>query len=174
VRARNVPDDVLRLLPANGGVVMVNWVPGFINQASWDWSASRAGEEARLKAIHRASAAAVEAGLKEWDAVHPRPPVTVKDVADHVDRVARIAGHDHVGIGADLDGIDATPEGMTGVDAYPVLFAELIRRGWSDADLAKLAGGNVLRVLRAAEATARTLKDQPPEMTRLEVTPTAP
>jgi membrane dipeptidase len=165
---RNVPDDVLRLLPANGGVVMVTWVPGFISQRVWDWSANRSGEEARLKAIHRASQATVEAKLKEWDERNPRPATGVADVADHIDHVARVAGHDHVGIGGDLDGIPYTPTGLEGVEAYPRLFAELIRRGWSDANLAKLAGGNVLRALRGAEATARSVKELPPSMAVLE------
>jgi membrane dipeptidase len=165
---RNVPDDVLRLIPANGGVVMVTWVPGFISQRVWDWSANRSGEEARLKAIHRASQATVDAKLKEWDARNPRPGTSVTDVADHIDHVARVAGHDHVGIGGDLDGIPYTPTGLEGVEAYPRLFAELIRRGWSDANLAKLAGANVLRALRGAEATARSMKDVSPSMAVLE------
>jgi membrane dipeptidase len=169
--SRNVPDDVLRLLPANGGVVMVNLVPGFISKAVWEWSATRAGEEARLKAIHRASKAAVADGLKSWEAAHPQPPTDVRTIADHVEHVARVAGHDHVGLGADYDGIDSTPTGMGGVDAYPLLFAELIRRGWSDGDLAKLAGGNILRVLRGAEATARAMKDVPPAMDKLPPAP---
>ncbi|GLR48230.1 dipeptidase [Sphingomonas astaxanthinifaciens] len=170
---RNVPDDVLRLLPANGGVVMVNWVPGFISQPVWTWTADRAGEEARLKAIHRSSQAAVDAGLKAWDAAHPRPATGVREVADHIEHVVRVAGYDHVGIGADLDGIPYTPTGLEGVETYPLLFAELIRRGWSDANLAKLAGGNILRALRGAEATARSMKDIPPSMATLEVKPAA-
>jgi membrane dipeptidase len=165
---RNVPDDVLRLLPRNGGVVMVNFVPGFISQAVWDWSANRAGEEARLEAIHRASKAAVEAGLKTWEAAHPRPLTDVRTVADHIEHVARTAGYDHVGIGGDFDGIDSTPSGLEGVETYPRLFAELIRRGWSDANLAKLAGRNVLRAMRGAEAVAKQMKDQPASMATLE------
>jgi len=157
---RNVPDDVLRLLPANGGVVMVNFVPGFLSDAVWRWGADRSAEEARLKALHRASKAEVEAGLKAWDAAHPAPAVSVADVANHIDHIARVAGHDHVGIGGDFDGIDSTPRDLTGVQDYPRLFAELIRRGWSDQDLAKLAGGNVLRVLRRAEAVAASMKNE--------------
>ena len=168
---RNVPDDVLRLLPANGGVVMVNWVPSFINAARLQHDAAKAGEEARLKTLNRASTDAVKAGVKAWEAAHPAPPVTVKDVADHIEHVAAIAGHDHVGMGADLDGIEDTPEGLTGVQAYPLVFAELIRRGWSNADLAKLAGGNVLRALRGAEATARAMRDVPPAMDKLPPAP---
>jgi membrane dipeptidase len=158
---RNVPDDVLHLLPANGGVVMVNFVPPFLSDAVWQWGAEQSAEEARLKAIHRASKAEVEAGLKAWTAAHPRPPVTVANVADHIEHVAKVAGYDHVGIGGDLDGIPFTPDGLTGVQAYPLLFAELIRRGWSDANLAKLAGGNVLRAMRRAEAVAASMKDEP-------------
>ena len=158
---RNVPDDVLRLLPANGGVVMVNFVPDFISDAVWHWGAEKNAEEARLKAFHRNSTAEVAAGLKAWEAAHPRPPVTVTTVADHIEHVAKVAGYDHVGIGGDLDGIPYTPTGLTGVQDYPNLFAELIRRGWSDQNLAKLAGGNVLRVLRRAEAVAASMKDEP-------------
>jgi membrane dipeptidase len=161
---RNVPDDVLRLLPANGGVVMVNWVPGFVSPARLQHDAAKAAEEARLKTMIRNDTAAVKTGVKAWEASHPAPEVTVRDIADHIDHVAKVAGHDHVGVGADLDGIDSTPTGMTGVETYPRLFAELIRRGWNDADLAKLAGGNILRALRGAEATAASMKNVPPSM----------
>ena len=164
---RNVPDDVLRLLPANGGVVMVNWVPGFLSPGVWRWDGLRAAEEARLKSIHRASTAAVAEGVIVWQAANPRPAVSVKEVADHIEHVARVAGHDHVGIGADLDGIPYTPTGLEGVETYPTLFAELIRCGWSDADLAKLAGGNVLRALRRAEAVAKSLSGQPAALDKL-------
>ena len=123
---RNVPDDVLRLLPANGGVVMVNFVPSFLSEAVWRRGAERSGEEARLKAIHRASKADVEAGLKAWDAAHPAPVVTAVDVANHIEHIARVAGYDHVGIGGDFDGIDSTPQDLDGVEDYPNLFAELI------------------------------------------------
>ena len=139
---RNVPDDVLKLLPANGGVVMVNWVPSFLSPARRQHDATRAAEEGRLKALIRNDSKKVEAELTAWDQAHPAPAVTVKDVADHIDHVAATAGHDHVGIGADLDGIPDAPQGLDGVQSYPLLFAELIRRGWSDANLAKLAGGS--------------------------------
>jgi membrane dipeptidase len=150
---------------------MVNIVPGFISQEVWTWSADRNGEEARLKAIHRASNAAVETGLKAWEAAHPRPATDVRIVADHIEHVAKVAGHDHVGLGGDFDGIPYTPTGLEGVESYPVIFAELIRRGWSDADLAKLAGGNLLRVMRRAEAVAASMKDVPPAMDKLPPAP---
>jgi membrane dipeptidase len=168
---RNVPDDVLALLPANGGVVMVNFVPGFLSQDVWNWAAARSAEEARLKAVHRESSEAVKAGLKVWDGAHPSPVVTVANVADHIEHVAKVAGYDHVGIGGDFDGIDATPQDLTGVQDYPKLFAELIRRGWSDENLAKLAGGNILRVMRRAEAVAASLKNEPPAMSPVDEAP---
>lgn len=164
---RNVPDDVLRLLPARGGLVMVTIVPGFISKDVWDWSARRAGEAARLEQVHRASKAAVADGLKAWEAANPRPATDVTTVADHIEHVARVAGYDHVGIGGDYDGIPYTPTGLEGVDAYPRLFAELIRRGWSDANLAKLAGGNAIRALRGAEATARAMRTEKPALDKL-------
>ena len=133
----------------------------------WRWDALRSAEEARLKSIHRASSAAVDAGVKAWEAANPRPAVPSTQVADHIDHVARVAGHDHVGIGADLDGIPYTPTGSKASKPIPLLFAELIRRGWSDANLAKLAGGNVLRALRGAEATAAAMQNQPPSLETL-------
>ena len=168
---RNVPDDVLQLLPANGGVVMVNFVPDFISDAVWKWGAEKNAEEARLKAFHRNSTAEVKAGLDAWVAAHPRPVTNVGTVADHIEHVAKIAGYDHVGIGGDMDGIDSTPVDLTGVQDYPRLFAELIRRGWTDANLAKLAGGNVLRVLRRAEAVAASMKNEPAAMSPVDEAP---
>jgi membrane dipeptidase len=168
---RNVPDDVLRLLPANGGVVMVNFVPDFISNDVWKWSAERSAEEARLKAFHRNSKAEVEAGLKAWDTAHPRPVVTVSTVADNVEHIVKVAGYDHVGIGGDMDGIPYTPQGLEGVQDYPNLFAELIRRGWSDENLAKLAGGNVLRALRRAEAVAASMKNEPAALSDVDTAP---
>jgi len=162
---RNVPDDVLRLLPANGGVVMVNFVPSFLSKDVWEWSARKDGEEARLKAVHRSSKATVAAELKKWEAANPRPATDVRTVADHIEHVARVAGHDHVGLGGDYDGIAYTPTGLEGVETYPVLFAELIRRG-SDENLAKLAGGNVLRALRRAEGVAREMQSVQPSLAK--------
>ncbi len=164
---RNVPDDLLRLLPANGGVMMVTFVPAFLSPEFWAWGRERSAQEARLKSLYSFSKDAVTKGLKDWEAANPPPQLSVAKVADHIDHVARIAGHDHVGIGGDLDGIDFTVPGLGGVDGYPLLFAELIRRGWSDANLAKLAGGNFLRTLRTAEATAAAMKGVPPSLDKL-------
>ena len=164
---RNVPDDVLRLTATNGGVVMVNFYPPYVSDAFRKWNAEEAAEEARAKSLFNGRPEQREAAIAAWKAANPAPRVTVSDVADHVDHVARVAGYDHVGIGGDLDGIEVAPEGLGSVAGYPLLFAELIRRGWSDRNLAKLAGGNVLRVMRQAEAVAASMKDEPPATARL-------
>ena len=165
---RNVPDEVLRQLPANGGVIMITFVPSFVSPQDWAWARERSAQEARLKSLYSFSTKRQADELKKWEQANPAPPVTVSDVADHIEHVVRVAGHDHVGIGGDLDGIDRTVSGLGGVETYPNLFAELIRRGWNDRNLAKLAGGNILRVMRQAEAVAASMKDQPASMAVLE------
>ncbi len=160
---RNVSDAVLRRVAANGGVVMVNFAPDYVNEAIWKWSADRDAEKARIARMYTGrSQADIEGAIETWIKAHPEPQATVAQVADHVDHIASIAGHDHVGIGGDLDGIPDTPVGLTGVQDYPNLFAELIRRGWSDDNLAKLAGGNILRVLRQAETVSKSMSAEPP------------
>ena len=155
---RNVPDGVLSLVKANRGVVMVTFVPGFISDARNAHSAARAGERARLAALYVGQPDRAMAGLAAWDKANPPPAVGLTAVADHIDHVAKVCGVDCVGIGGDFDGIPEAPAGLEGVDKYPDLFAELARRGWSDEDLGKLAGGNALRVLREAEAVAKKLQ----------------
>lgn len=159
---RDVPDDVLRLVRANRGVVMVNFYPAFVSPARWHWNADRDGEKARLRTLFPGDPDAAKAGLARWEAAHPRPAVTLAMVADHVDHIAAVCGHDCVGIGSDFDGIDEVPQGLEDVSTYPRLFEELARRGWSDDDLAKLAGGNILRVMREAEAVATRLQQKGP------------
>jgi len=165
---RNVSDEVLRLVAANGGVVMVNYAPNYVSDAYRRWSADRAAEKTRLNAppfaglyIGEPDKAAV--ALAEWDKAHPKPKVTLSQVADHVAYIAKVAGIDHVGIGSDFDGVDnELPEGLGGVESYPALIAEMLRRGWSDADAAKLAGGNVLRVMEQAEKVAASMRNELP------------
>ncbi len=164
---RNVPDEVLARLPGNGGVVMINFFPGYVSEKVRLWNIERAGEDAELDALNIGDSKRSDESLAAWDKAHPRPIVTIAEVADHIDHVIKIAGHDHVGIGGDLDGITSTPVGLEGVQGYPLLFAELIRRGWSDADLAKLAGGNLLRVMRRAEAVARSMGGEAPALDEL-------
>lgn len=162
-KPRNIPDPLLRAIARNGGVVMVNFYPAFLSKAWDDWDNART---AFLKTNGLPGAppgARSTPALAAWTQEHPEPRVDVGTVADHVEHVARIAGHDHVGIGADYDGISGNgPVGMKGVDSYPLLFAELARRGWSDSDLAKLSQGNVLRVMERVETTARQLASTPP------------
>lgn len=160
---RNVSDDVLALVAKNGGVVMVNFYPGYVTTAGADWNSDYQAEVARGNAppfagryIGQPERAAQ--ALEAWTKLHPAPAVTLAMVADQVDYIRKVAGVDHVGIGADLDGVPSTPAGLDGVDKYPKLFEELARRGWSDAELSKLASGNILRVLRANEAVAKQLQ----------------
>ncbi len=147
---RNVPDSILRRLRTNGGVVMVTFVGSFISNPMRDWANSADSMRTALQASGRSQAEMREA-FRAWREAHPQPQATVADVADHVEHVRDVAGIDHVGLGGDYDGTTGLPVGMEDVTGYPVLFAELIRRGWSDADLRKLAGENILRVLREVE-----------------------
>ena len=157
---RNVSDDVLRLLRRNGGVVMVNFATPYISDAVRRWSAESAAQKTRLNAppynglaIGQPEKAA--ALYAEWLAAHPRPAVRLSEVADHIDHIAKVAGVDHVGIGSDFDGVGGQlPDGLQDVSTYPALLAELLRHGWRDADVAKVAGGNVLRVMEASERVA--------------------
>lgn len=160
---RNVPDDLLRLIAANGGVVMVNVYPAFLSDNWRAWDKARGAEAKRLGVPGDLHGAKSPQALAAWDRAHPEPRVTVADVANHVEHIARVAGRDHVGLGGDYDGIGgAGPEGMKGVDGYPLLLAELARRGWSDADLSKLASGNLLRAMERVEAVAAASRGTPP------------
>ena len=151
---RNVTDAALDAIKANGGIVMVNFYPPYVLEAGRQWSAERDAAEARFKALNRGSPAAAKAALAQWDAAHPMPRGSIKDVADHIDYIAKRIGADHVGLGGDIDGIEVTIAGLEDVSKYPALFTELASRGWSQADLEKLASRNLLRVLKGAEAYA--------------------
>ncbi|MCM8558406.1 dipeptidase [Sphingomicrobium sediminis] len=159
---RNVPDDVLLRLKDNGGVVMVTFVPQFVNADVGAWSERRSAEIERLMEqypmVDGQPSEEGRAALDAWMEANPAPTATISDVADHIEHVAKVAGYDHVGIGGDLDGISMTVAGLDSVDDYPDLLAELVARGWSDENLAKLVGGNVLRVMREAEAVSRDMK----------------
>jgi membrane dipeptidase len=156
---RNVPDDVLRRLQRNGGVVMVTFIPAFVSQSVATW-------ELRLGELTTGKPADEAARLRaEYARATPKPVATLKDVADHIDHVRKMAGVNHVGIGSDFWGDPDMPTGLEDASRFPYLFAELIRRGWSDADLAKLAGGNMLRVMRGAEVSAARIQRQRPAST---------
>jgi membrane dipeptidase len=155
---RNVPDSILARMKQNGGVVMVPFVTAFVSKAVKANDDSLQAEIAALRQRYGTDTAAGRAELVRWQAAHPRPKATVAEVADQVEHVRRVAGVDHVGIGGDFDGISETVVGLEDVSTYPTLFAELAHRGWSDADLAKLASGNILRVLAEAERVSARLK----------------
>ena len=148
---RNVPDDVLRRLPQNGGVVMVGFVPYFATNEFAEWMAAGDAYWESLLAEHAGDRTAAQPAMQQWEREHSMPTVGVAAIADHIEHIRDVAGIDHVGIGSDFDGIAFTVSGLEDVAGYPRLFEELARRGWSDEDLAKLAGGNVLRVLGAAD-----------------------
>ncbi len=155
---RNVPDSILKRLPANGGVVMVTFVPGFISTEIMDYEKAAGEFRSTLRSIP--DSAERRSRWVQWRESHPRPQATIDDVADHIEHVRDVAGIEHVGIGSDFDGITETPVGLEDVSTFPALFAELIDRGWSDEELIKLAGGNVLRAFRAAEATSRAMQSE--------------
>jgi membrane dipeptidase len=165
---RNVPDSILARLEQNGGVVMVTFVPDFVSQEVADWAAVHDSLEKQLSLTVSDSTEA-RRQLDAWIAANPRPRASLAQVADHIDHVRKVAGASHVGIGSDFDGIENVVVGLEDVTTFPALFAELIRRGWSDGDLRKLAGENLLRVLRSSEATAARLqRDRPPSTRTIE------
>ncbi|MEU3545259.1 dipeptidase [Streptomyces longwoodensis] len=156
---RNIPDDVLERLPANGGVAMVTFVPKFVLQAAVDWTAA-ADDNLRAHGFHHLDGTAEAMKVHQaFEERHPRPVATVATVADHLDHMREVAGVDHLGIGGDYDGTAFTPEGLADVSGYPNLLAELLDRGWSRADLAKLTWQNAVRVLSAAEDVSRALRE---------------
>ena len=164
---RNVPDSILKRLPKNGGVVMVTFVPGFDSPAVRKHSLERSAYSANLKARVGADTAVFNRALKSWDAAHPAPHATIADVANHLDYIKKTASADNIGIGSDFDGVDdELPDGLQSQADYPMLFAELIRRGWTDAELRKLAGENVLRALSQAEQVAKRLQQERPPSTK--------
>ena len=150
---RNVPDDVLARLAGNGGVCMVTFVPAFVSQQCADWVAGLKAEAARCGLDPR-DLSQVFSIKDEWTAAHSVPEATLAQVADHIEHVRQMAGVEHVGLGGDFDGTDEVTTGLEDVSTYPALFAELLRRGWTEPDCAALAGGNLLRALRTAEAAA--------------------
>lgn len=160
---RNVPDDVLRAVAANGGIVMVNFAPAYVSSERNHWEADQAAERTRFNSppyagLYIGQPERAKAALSAWEAQHPMPVTTLAQVADHIEYIRKVAGIDHVGIGSDFDGIPDAPVGLEGVDRYPALLEELMRRGWSDADIAKLAGENLLRSFAKAEEVSARLQ----------------
>jgi membrane dipeptidase len=172
---RDVPDDVLMQVARNGGVVMVNFFPGYDSETRRVWGSQRGAQQALYNkppygGLYIGQPERAQAALADWDQKHPKPAVTLSDVADHIEHIRKVCGIDCVGLGSDFDGIEDTVTGLESVDKYPALLAELARRGWSDAELAKVAGGNLLRVMAQAETVSATLQaQQGPSMATIEL-----
>jgi len=159
---RNVPDNVLQMLPKNGGVVMVTFVPGFLSPKVTAWTKLETDETNRLLAQFPSDEAARKGGIETWRKGNPAPRATVADAADHIDHIRKVAGIDHIGLGGDFDGITQVPQGLEDVSTYPALTAELLKRGYKDEDVKKILGINVLRVMRAAERVSQKLQGERP------------
>ncbi len=176
---RGVPDDVLRLVAKNHGIVMVNFYPGYVSAANARWAADRAAEVSRFNAppyggLYIGQPERAKAALAEWEKRHPAPLVTLGMVVDHIEHIRKVAGIGSIGLGSDFDGIPTTPVGLDAVDKYPALLIELARRGWTDAELAAVAGGNMLRVMREAEDVAKRLQaTEQPSMRTIDGKPLA-
>ena len=159
---RNVPDDVLRLLKPNGGLVMVNFYSGFVDRAAANAMRNMFEVQRRFQAQFPNDPQAAQRAYRDWQRQNPVPRGTIATVADHIDHIVKVAGIDHVGIGSDYDGVTSLPVGLEDVSRFPYLTVELLRRGYSDADVRKVIGGNLLRVMRTAETTAARLQRERP------------
>ena len=156
---RNVPDDILNMVAQNKGVVMVTFFPSYVSEETWMYGVNLERERARL--VEQFPAGEVSRMLERWRSENPAPRPTLYQVADHIDHIKTIVGVDYIGIGGDYDGMPAGPIGLDDVSTYPKLFAELLKRGYSEKDLAKIAGKNILRVMRAVEKKAKELSNGP-------------
>ncbi|MEP7118111.1 MAG: dipeptidase [Acidobacteriota bacterium] len=157
---RNVPDAILRQLPKNGGVVMVSFVPGFTSPAVIAYDQRAGAEQTRLRQTMANDEAGVTKAMAAWRATNPGPRATVAQVADHIDHIRKVAGIDHIGMGGDFDGITEVVQGLEDVSKYPSVTAELLKRGYSDDEVKKVIGLNVLRAMRQAERVAAELHKQ--------------
>jgi membrane dipeptidase len=158
---RNVPDDILARLPGNGGLCMITFVPAFVSQRCRDWELELVAEMARQGLDYRELSTRAQV-KQEWADRHPRPAATLAEVVAHAEHVREVAGIDHIGVGGDYDGTDVLPDGLEDVSCYPALVGALLERGWSERDCGKLSGGNLLRVMRAAEQAAAQIRASRP------------
>ena len=157
---RNVPDTVLQMLPKNGGIVMITFVPGFISQAVADHATKQTDAQQMFRAQFPNNDAYVATAMERWRAENPEPRASLSQVADHIDHVRKVAGIDYIGLGGDFDGITTVIQGLEDVSTYPNLTAELLRRGYTDQDVKKILGLNILRVMRTAEQVSARLRKQ--------------
>ena len=164
---RNVPDDVLELVSENQGVVMVTFYPSYVSERVRRYGLDAMAERQRLQTEFSEEEASRR--LNEWQQANPAPRPTLAQVADHIDHIHDVVGIDHIGIGADYDGMPPGPIGLEDVSKYPALFVELLKRGYSDDDIAKIAGGNILRVMQDVELVAKRIaKRRLPSMITIE------
>lgn len=157
---RNVPDDVLQLLPEKDGLVMVTFVESFTSEELRQWYAERSGYMAKIESLYAGQPDIISEKMDEWTEENEMPKSTLEQVADHIDHIRDQVGVDYIGIGGDYDGVSSLPRGLEDVSTYPDLFAELLKRGYSDEELRKIAGENMLRVLRGVEETAERLRQE--------------
>lgn len=155
---RNVPDDVLKLLPKNGGVAMVNFYSGFIVPEAAKMRVQRDAERRKLEEQFKGDSEAkkkIKEGISKWGLKHPTPPGTIHHLVDHIDHIAKTAGIDHVGLGSDFDGVEKLPDQLQDVSTYPLITQELLNRGYTKEQIHKIMGENVLRAMRGAEQASK-------------------
>jgi membrane dipeptidase len=156
---RNVSDNILKQMPKNNGVVMITFFPAYLTERGNAYSAKIHAEEKRLEQLYPDDQEKRRAEVKKWEAANPSEhEANISDVADHIDHVRKVAGIDYVGVGGDYEGFDGPPDGLEDVSCYPALFAELLRRGYSEKDIKKVAGLNILRVMHRVEAVATQMQ----------------
>lgn len=156
---RNVPDDVLQLIPEKDGLVMVTFVESFTSEELRQWYAERSGYRAKIQSLYPGQPDLISQKIDEWNAQNEQPKSRLEQVADHIDHIRDQIGVDHIGIGGDYDGISSLPTGLDDVSTYPDLFAELLSRGYTEEDLKKIAGLNMLRVMKGAEGVSAMLRE---------------
>jgi membrane dipeptidase len=163
---RNVPDDVLRMLPEEDGLVMVTFVESFTSEELRQWYAERNGYREKMESLYGGQPDSVSAKMEQWMNEYEQPKSTLEQVADHIDHIRDVVGVDYIGIGGDYDGVSSLPLGLEDVSTYPALFAELLSRGYTEEELEKIAGLNMLRVMRGMEEVAERLQSErsPSEM----------
>jgi membrane dipeptidase len=157
---RNVPDNVLRMLPEKGGLVMVTFVESFTSEELRQWYAERNGYREKMESLYGGQPDSVRAKMEAWMDEHEQPKSTLEQVADHIDHIKDVVGVDYIGIGGDYDGVSSLPLGLEDVSTYPALFAELLSRGYTEEELEKIAGLNMLRVLRGVEEVSERLRSE--------------
>jgi membrane dipeptidase len=157
---RNAPDSILHRMKANNGLIMVTFVPSFVSGELYAHEQAASAEQERLRVRFPNQNDKVEEGMLAWNEANPTPRATLAQVADHIEHIRNLVGSEHVGIGGDYDGIRSLPDGLGDVSTYPDLFAELIRRGFTDAELKNIAGLNLLRVMRDVEAVSAKLQKE--------------